>query len=181
MHGAPKEVYTLKKWSHLYIEISSYYLTSPPYMCLYMNHAARALQSHDLSGEGIDFGSHTYFFSTTQGQGGPPRMRDHLNSGATCETTRTLKTIHIIHSLILTRWIRYGWLWWPNDIRGPCGPKVCLTGEEKPEKTSPRKLVPTGDLTRARCVHEHMLPPAPQRWTYIYIYIYIYLYIERER
>ena len=25
-----------------------------------------------------------------------------------------------------------------------------LTGEEKPQKTSPRKLVPTGDQTRAR-------------------------------
>ena len=29
---------------------------------------------------------------------------------------------------------------------------ICLTGEEKPRKTSPRKLVPTGDRTRARCV-----------------------------
>ena len=26
-----------------------------------------------------------------------------------------------------------------------------ITGEENPEKTSPRKLVPTGDRTRARC------------------------------
>ena len=31
-------------------------------------------------------------------------------------------------------------------------PDICLTGEENPEKTSPRKLVPTGDRTRARCV-----------------------------
>ena len=31
-------------------------------------------------------------------------------------------------------------------------PDICLTGEEKPRKTSPRKLVPTGDRTRARCV-----------------------------
>ena len=29
---------------------------------------------------------------------------------------------------------------------------ICLTGEEKPRKTSPRKPVPTGDRTRARCV-----------------------------
>ena len=29
---------------------------------------------------------------------------------------------------------------------------ICLTGEEKPQKTSLRKLVPTGDRTRARCV-----------------------------
>ena len=32
-------------------------------------------------------------------------------------------------------------------------PDICLTGEEKTrKKTSPRKLVPTGDRTRARCV-----------------------------
>ena len=31
-------------------------------------------------------------------------------------------------------------------------PDICLTGEEKTRKTSPRKLVPTGDRTRARCV-----------------------------
>ena len=32
-------------------------------------------------------------------------------------------------------------------------PDICLTGEEKPrKKTSPRKPVPTGDRTRARCV-----------------------------
>ena len=31
-------------------------------------------------------------------------------------------------------------------------PDICLTGEEKPRKTSPRKLVPTGDQTRARCM-----------------------------
>ena len=31
-------------------------------------------------------------------------------------------------------------------------PDICLTGEEKPRKTSPRKPVPTGDRTRARCV-----------------------------
>ena len=30
--------------------------------------------------------------------------------------------------------------------------ELCLTSEEKPEKTSPRKLVPNEDRTRARCV-----------------------------
>ena len=29
---------------------------------------------------------------------------------------------------------------------------ICLTGKEKPEKTSPRKPVPTGDRTMACCV-----------------------------
>ena len=31
-------------------------------------------------------------------------------------------------------------------------PDICLTGEEKTRKTSPRKPVPTGDRIRARCV-----------------------------
>ena len=31
-------------------------------------------------------------------------------------------------------------------------PDICLTGEGKTQKTSPRKPVPTGDRTRARCV-----------------------------
>ena len=51
----------------------------------------------------------------------------------------------------------YGWYWWPNDIRGPWGlklPDIHLSyrwGKTR-RKTSPRKLVPTGDRTRARCV-----------------------------
>ena len=31
-------------------------------------------------------------------------------------------------------------------------PEIRLTVEEKPRKTSPNKLFPTGDRTRARCV-----------------------------
>ena len=51
-----------------------------------MTHATRALQIHDLSGEGINTESHTYFFFTTQGRGGPPRMRDQVNARAISET-----------------------------------------------------------------------------------------------
>ena len=39
-----------------------------------------------------------------------------------------------------------------GDLGGLKLPDNCLTGEEKPEKTSPRKLVPTGDRTQARCM-----------------------------
>ena len=38
--------------------------------------------------EGINSGSHNTFL-TTQGHGGPPRMRDQLNAGTSSETTRT--------------------------------------------------------------------------------------------
>ena len=39
-----------------------------------------------------------------------------------------------------------------GDLGGLKLPDIRLTGVEKPRKTSPRKLVPTGDRTRARCV-----------------------------
>ena len=40
-----------------------------------------------------------------------------------------------------------------GDLGGLKLPDICLTGEEKtPKKTSPRKLVPTGDQTWAHCV-----------------------------
>ena len=39
-----------------------------------------------------------------------------------------------------------------GDLVGLKLPDICLTGEENPDKTLPRKPVPTGDRTRARCV-----------------------------
>ena len=39
-----------------------------------------------------------------------------------------------------------------GDLVGLKLPDIHPTGEEKPRKTSPRKLVPSGDRTRARCV-----------------------------
>ena len=83
-------------------------------------------------------------------------MSDQLNAGATSETAQTGKTIHTKHTLSHPNKANM------NDdddgqmILGDLGglkfPEICLTGEEKPEKTSPRKPVPTGDRTRARCV-----------------------------
>ena len=68
---------------------------------------------------------HIHTFLTTQGHGGPPRMRNQLNAGATSETAQTWKTIHTRHTLIQSNKVNMkGWLWQPNDIRGPCGPKV---------------------------------------------------------
>ena len=58
-----------------------------------MTYATRALQSNDLSGEGINSESHTYFL-TTQGHGGPRRVSDQVNAGATSETTQSHDTHH---------------------------------------------------------------------------------------
>ena len=76
--------------------------------------------------------------------GRPPRQHKH-------ERQYTPST----HSVIPTRRI------WNDDDDGQmllgdlwgikC-PDICLTAEEKPRKTSPRKPVLTGDRTRARCV-----------------------------
>ena len=67
------------------------------YYChIYVTHASRDLQSHNLSGEGISCESH--IFLTIQGHGVSPKMRDQLIVGPTSETARTLKTIHIIHT-----------------------------------------------------------------------------------
>ena len=103
---------------------------------------------------------HIHTFLTTQRHRGLLEVSVQLNAGATSETTRTLKTIHIIHSnkADMRRLIRR-----PSDIRGPGDlvglklPDMCLTDEEK---TSIRKLVLTGEGTRTRT-----LPPASQRWT----------------
>ena len=71
------------------------------------------------------------------------------------------------HPFILTRRI------WKDDNDGQVifgdlvGLKlldICLKGEEKPQKTTPSELAPTGDRTRARCVMSRMLPPALRRW-----------------
>ena len=39
-----------------------------------------------------------------------------------------------------------------GDLVGLKLPDIRRTGEKNPEKISPRKFVPTGDRTRARCV-----------------------------
>ena len=42
--------------------------------------------------------------------------------------------------------------WYSKTFVGLKLPDICRTGEEKSRKTSPRKLVPTGNRIRARCV-----------------------------
>ena len=110
-----------------------------------MTHATWALQSHDLSGEGINSGSHNTFL-TIQGHGEPPWRSDQLNAGATSETTQTWKTIHTIHTPIHSNKANMkGWLWRQNDILGPVVlklPDICLTSEGNPEKTLIQETCP---------------------------------------
>ena len=73
-------------------------------------------------------------------------MRDQLNARATSEITRTWKTIHTIHAPIHSNKVK-GWLWQPNDIRGPNGPKASWYSSYRWRKT-PKKPHP-GNLSRA--------------------------------
>ena len=130
---------------------------------LYVTHAARALQSHDLSGEGIKLWITYILFFTTQRHGGPPRMRDQPNAGANSETVQTWKTIHTKHILSYPNKANMEW-WWrrPNDIRGPWGPKVSWhlsyrwgkTPKKLTQKTCPERGSNPGPLCDKRaCYH----------------------------
>ena len=146
---------------HLLISLPKFNLPLCRYLCL--THAAQALQSHDLSGEGIDSGSHTYFFDHMEGLprcgissmlGPPPRKHEHERQGT-----------RIAHPFIPTRRI------WKDDydcqiIFGD------LAGIKLPD-ISPKKIPQPGNLSRLgieprpTAWQECMLLPAPQWWTTI--------------
>ena len=120
---------------------------------------------------------HMHTFLTTQGQGGPSR-RYQLNAGATSETTRTRKTIYIIHAPIYSNKANMkGWLWRPTNIRGHCGPKaswhLSYRWGKTPKKPHQGNLSRPGIEPGPAAWQARMLPPAPQRWTIIIIIIII--------
>ena len=113
---------------------------------------------------------HIHTFLTTLRHDGPPWMSDQLNAGATSETTRTWKTIHTLHSPIHSNKTNMkGWLWRPDDIWGPCGPKASWHSSYKWGKTP--KIPHPGNLSRAgiepgpAAWQARMLPPVPRQWT----------------
>ena len=87
---------------------------------------------------------HIHTFLNTQGHGGPPQMSDQFNAGVTSDTTRTLKTIHIIHTHIqsnkvgMRRMIMLAKWYSGTDVL----PDICLTGEEKPRKNLTQETCP---------------------------------------
>ena len=118
---------------------------------------------------------HIYTFLTTQGHGGPPQMSDQLNAVATTEITRTWKTIHTFHSLIHSNKADMkGWLWCPDDIRGPCGPKaswhLSYRWGKTPKNPHPGNLSRPGIESGPAAWQARMLPPAPQGWTEVLTY-----------
>ena len=120
-------------------------------------------------GRELNYESHTNFF-TTQGHGGPPRISDQPNAGATSETAQTWKTIHTKHTLnhpnkANMEW----WLWRPNDIRGPRGPKVSWHLSDRwgktPKKPHQGNLSRPGMQPGSAAWQARMLSLAPQPWT----------------
>ena len=136
----------------------------------YVTHATRALQSHDLSGEGIKlwityilFWPHKdmegllgWVISSMPGP--PPRQHKH-------ERRYTPGT----HSIIPTRRVWNDANSGQFDIRGPCGPKVSWHLSYRWGKT-PKKPHP-GNRSRPEIEpgpaawQAHMLLPEPERWT----------------
>ena len=113
---------------------------------------------------------HIHTFFTTQGHGGPPRMSDQPNAGATAETAQTWKTINTKHTLSHPNKANMEWwLWRPNDIRGPWGPKVSwhlsYRWGKTMKKPHPGNLSRPGIEPGPGAWQARMLPLAPQWWT----------------
>ena len=132
-----------------------------------MTYANQALQSHDLSGEGINFGSHTYFFLTTQGHGGPPWISDQLNAGAPPRQHKhERRYTPSTHPFILTRRISEGNYDGQIIFGEPCGPKASWHLSYRWGNT--RKKPHPGNLSRPGIEPGpaawlvRMLPPAPR-------------------
>ena len=97
-------------------------------------------------------------FLTTQVHGGPPGWVISSTPGPTPrQHEHARRYTSFTHEFILTRWIWKdvydGQIIFGNFLVDLKLPDICLTGEEKPrKKKTPRKLVPIGDWTQARCV-----------------------------
>ena len=133
---------------------------------LYVTHAARALQSHDLSGEGIKLGvTYIHFWPHKDMKvlpgwvigpmpGPPPRQHKHER-----------QYIPSTHSVIPTRRIwndDYDGQMIFGDLEGLKFPDICLTGEEKPrKKPHPGNLSRPGIEPGPAAWQARMLPLAP--------------------
>ena len=136
--------------------ISSHHLSlTSPYRYFYVTNTVRALQSHDLSGEGIKLWITRLFWPHKDMEGLPgwvispmprPPPRQHKHERQFTPST---------HSVIPTR------RRWNDDddgqmIFGDLGglkfPDNCLTGEEKTRKNLTQETCPDRDRIRARCV-----------------------------
>ena len=138
-------------------------------MYLYVTHTTRALQSHDLSGEGINLWFTYILFWPHKDMKGLPEWGTSSMPGQTPRQHKHEKRYTPgTRSFIPTRRI------WNNDYGGQMifgdrmGLKfsdICLTGEENPEKLHPGNPSRPGIEPRLPAWQARVLPPVPQRWT----------------
>ena len=141
-------------------------------MFLYVTHAARALQSHELSGEGIKLWiTYLLFWPHKDMQGLPEWVISPMPGTSPRQHKHERRYTPGTHSVIPTRRI------W-NDDYGPSSWHLSYRWGKTPKKTSPRKPVPTGDRTRARCVtgaHATACSTAVVMYIYIIIHVCVFL------
>ena len=95
-------------------------------------------------GRELNYGSQTYFFDHTRTWRASPDEWSAQCQGHLRDSTNMKDDKHShVHS---NKADMKGWLWWPNDIRGPCGPKASWHSSYKWGK-SPKKPHP-GNLSR---------------------------------
>ena len=120
-----------------------------------MTHATWAFRATICRGRELNYGSHTYFLDHIRTWRASPdewsaqfrgHLRDSTNMKDNTHQAYTQSSQQGEYGMVTTTAKWYSGTLWPKVSY------ICLTGEEKPRKTSPRKPVPTGDRTRARCV-----------------------------
>ena len=154
-----------------FIFITHYLIYAPPFTYLYVTHAARALQSHDLSGEGIKLWiTYILFWPHKNMEGLPGWMISPMPGPSPKQYKHERQFTPSTHSVIPTRRIwndDYDGQMILEDLGGLKFPDIFLTGEEKPrKKPHPGNLPRPGIEPGPAAWQAHMLPLAPQRWTF---------------
>ena len=137
--------------------------------------AARALQRHDLSGEGIKLWiTYILFWPQKDMEGLPGWVISPMPGSLPRQHKHERQYTPSIHSVIPTRRI------WNDDNDGqmifgePWGPKVSwhlsYRWGKTPKKPHPGNLSRPGIEPGPAAWQARMIPLAPQRWTAIYIY-----------
>ena len=137
-----------------------------------MTHAARALQSHDLSGEGIKLWiTYILFWPHKDMEGLPRWLISPMSGPPQRQHKHERQYTPSTHSVIPTRrrWNDdYDVQMIFEDLGGINFPDICLKGEEKPH---PGNLSRPGIEPGPAASQARMLPLAPQRWTNFHIQI----------
>ena len=132
-------------------------------MYFYVTLATRALQSHDLSEEGIKLWiMDTYFFDHTRTWRASPDEWSAQSRGHLRDSTNMKDNTHQAH----THSSQQGQMLF-GDLGGLKFPNICLSGEEKPrKKPHPGNLSRPGIELGPAAWQARIVPLAPQRWTH---------------